>query len=421
MGINKMFEHISQKDWQNALRNTIIIVPESNNALYERAVRLFSAPGSVAEECMKNGVLPPKIHIYAGDELPEGVKPQADDGKTLNVAMGNDADAMIIRRMMSTYEYSSHYLQDARATDSLGRTIKVSVLERMEDGRGGKDKEHPRSPIYRGVTRSRGDYNPIAYVNRSRWQKINTWGQLRDWQAAYQEHLQLKKDAPDQPTLWEFYQRQMFSDEVMQKFSGQANIVKHDSTKLTHFPLWKDWLRGLRVMNGIGTKRMSEIFFNTDGTNSGWNAIENKGLRELDTDKVRKALEMYIFRLPEIEHDGCICVDPAYAAKFCRMIGNGETVYAQPIRKHFLARVKAAAEDYCAGKITIDDMPTINDLLRTIGAKHAEAMSPSSIWHDKFQEILTMDGENYAKYFAAMPKFDYAGKKIPHFASFTES
>jgi superfamily II DNA or RNA helicase/transcriptional regulator with XRE-family HTH domain len=414
--MNKAYNDITPDQWQNALRKTILINGEPDEALYRRTIEIFTAPGCIAEECFEYGVLPPKVHVYAGNNLPAGVEEQDADGKTLNIAIGNQDNDEIKKRLMAAYEYSTNYLEDIQTTNAFGQSLEVSegTLNEFDRHQYGDLNGHSKksTPAFNhAMNRSRGEYDPTEHTDRSHWRK-NTWGQLLDWQQAYKEHLELKEKHPDQPTLWEFYQQRMFSDEILKKFSGSGDVTKYDGTEIKDFPFWKDWLRGLRVMNGLGTIEMTARFFSAPSLgNSGWSNLENAVGHSLSPRKTQNFLHNNPFHLPEIEVDGHKMVDPEYAAKFCAMMGRGEVIYAEPIRRHFLKRVKAAAQDYSSGKAAIDELPTIEDLVQALAGSKSVLTADREIGGqillaknlDTIRDKLILDGEDYTPYFEAMP------------------
>lgn len=368
--MDKNFSDFTQEFWQKALRKLVLVDGEHDEALYKRAVAVYTAEGGVYEECFNLGALPPKLVTYAGDTLPENIN-TVDESGNFHIPMNGDDDE-VKARIWAAYTTPFQKIdQEERTTE--GVRIHVSKQEYIDQDRG--DRPHGQN---HANNRSRGMLNilDLPYemteeekthlpedIRNTRCFQItesrqNTWGQILDWK-------EFKKESSE---AWQVFLNNRFSDEVMEKFSGTGTLIKIDASGKekepeTELPLWKYWLRGLRVMNGLSTVDMTRIF-----DMSGNNNYQNIEMRHngLVIEKALISLEKNLFGLPEvIDSDGNTHVDFNYAKRFMDMFGH-EYYMPEHLKPQLFAAIKAISTAYLRDDIKPADMPPLGELMEIL-------------------------------------------------------
>jgi transcriptional regulator with XRE-family HTH domain len=345
--------------------------------------------------------------VYAGKKLPEGVSFK-DEQDRFHIAMGGEDDA-VQKQIRDAYAE----LYDEERTIEGVRMV-VSKQQQMEHGRGDKPngQNHAKN-------RSR---DPLAILNVPEIIRYfaNTDGQNKDWKEFKQES----------PEAWQLFLNNRFSDEVMQEFSGTASIIKinRDDTETLdeNFPLWKYWLRILRVMNGLSTTQMTEIL--GMGGNNSYSNIENIVNNGLTLEKAAHLLDKNIFGLPEVtDSDGNTRVDFEYAKRFMGMVGH-KNLHLEHLKPQLFASVKAIANAYLRGEITPKEMPPLNELMVLLSHDSLPQVFDNTDTVYKIKSgrfiphpylavssaLYQLDGVDYTPYFAALPYYSKAqNKNIP--------
>jgi hypothetical protein len=420
--MDKKFSDFTSEFWQNALQKLVLVDGEPDEAIYTRAVALYTAEGGVYEECFNLGALPPKLVAYAGDTLPEDIK-TVDERGNFHIPM-NGGDDEIKARIWAAYTTPFQKI-DQEERNSEGVQIHVSKREQIGQDRGDRPpKNNPKN-------RSRGMLNILNLLHEMTEEekahlpneirltrcfhitesRQNTWGQILDWK-------EFKKESPE---AWRIFLNDRFSENTMQAFSGTGTLIRIDETgnkkePEKDFPLWKYWLRSLRVMNGLTTPDMSQILGSGGNSYIKIETVVNHGLR---LEKAAHLLDKNIFGLPEVtDSDGNTRVDFEYAKRFIGMVGH-ESLRLEHLKPQLFAAVKAMANAYLRGEITPEKMPSLNELMVLLS--HDSLPQGYEIKSGRFipyphlaatSALYQLDGVDYTRFFSVMPYYSGKEKKI---------
>jgi transcriptional regulator with XRE-family HTH domain len=253
---------------RNDVRN-----PAERARLHERGVRLLAAHMDLIEFIAFGAHLPiPKLEIIAPDQSSTTHFERADETPVIVLAADSPhADADLVQALKD-YAANSVSTADLEKTAG-GRTLREADLSRQEKDRSGF-----------GFHARRGTYDLTEGPDHSKVHR-NTEGDLHHYR-------HMREDARQRPE-WEFWRDYLFDEKQLERFSRG------------------DWLRSLRVLNGLGIKDMEAVL---GINNSAYSKKENRSDKYSPTGKdCDKILKRNIFHLPADEN-GAVRED--YARKF---------------------------------------------------------------------------------------------------------
>jgi transcriptional regulator with XRE-family HTH domain len=251
-------------------------------------------------------LLPPCLEIHAGRTLPgkaQAFEVIAEAGRpTFRIA----ADAA--EAGQAAADALLAYLQQGVSHDVLA----ASAAERQLTPDDYIDRPHELPPFGDGFDQRagrRGTYSMADGPDRSKGRK-NTWGDL-----TFYRRLRDSSN-PAERQEWEFWRDYLFQEETRARFSPQ------------------DWLRALRVLNGLSTAQMGSYLGMQQAAYCNY---ENRQRYTLSLQHCQTCLKHNLFHLPARGHDPKT-VEPDYARLFLAKFGHDPR-----FRDQLAAAIKARA------------------------------------------------------------------------------
>jgi hypothetical protein len=275
----------------------------------EQGVALFEAlMPSIEKLVFEAGIRMPRIAMIEGSAAP--VLNGSREMPMLVVSLELPHDDNVEKSAVLLKEFAQTTLPGRE--DFLGGN-KAPMSQRLDRSRG----EDANPGFGRGIG-GRGTYDMEHGPDKNKARK-NTWGDLRFY------GRMRTSDNRAERAEWEFWRDHLFNEKTLKDMP------------------WKDWLRSLRVLNGISNKRLAAML---KYTKSGWVNIETESHVTLPLTVCIDIINRNLFNLPTDKSGG---VKRDVAEKFAEKTENGpeyRLYCAQPI---LVSSIKASAIETASG------------------------------------------------------------------------